>query len=243
MPDLIFEDARLVSIYDSLDGPRKDLDHYISIVKELGAKSLLDVGCGTGSLACLLAERGLKITGVDPARASLDFARTKSNANHVQWILGDATTLPPLTVDLAIMTGNVAQVFVTDQSWQETLAGIRKALHPDGYFVFEVRDPAKKAWLEWSRDKTYQRVNIPNVGFVEAWCEVNDVSNETVSFRWTYIFEADGKTISSDSTLRFRERDEVENSLKKSGFLVKEIRDAPDRPGKEFVFITTPVAK
>ena len=243
MPDLIFEDVRLVSIYDALDGPRQDLDHYISIVKEFGAQSVLDVGCGTGSLACLLAESGLKIAGVDPARASLDFARTKPNADHVQWILGDATTLPPLTVDLALMTGNVAQVFVTDQSWQETLNCIRKALNRNGHLVFEVRDPAKKAWLEWTRDKTYQRINIPNVGFVKVWCEVKDVSMETVSFRWTYIFETDGKTISSDSTLRFRERDEVENSLEKSGFIVKEIRDAPDRPGKEFVFIAIPAAK
>lgn len=239
MADLIFEDPRLVSIYDAFDGQRKDLEHYISLIMELGAQSVLDVGCGTGCLANQLVDHGIKVIGVEPARASLELAQAKPNAKHVEWILGDATGLPPLRVDLAVMTGNVAQVFITDQSWQETLLGIHKSLTPNGYLVFEVRDPSKKAWLDWTRDKTYKRVDIPNIGMVESWCEVTSILREIVKFRWTYVFQSDGQTISSDSTLRFRERDEIQSSLENCGFVVREIRDAPDRPGKEFVFIAT----
>jgi ubiquinone/menaquinone biosynthesis C-methylase UbiE len=239
MADLIFEDPRLVSIYDAFDGQRKDLEHYVSLIKELDAQSILDIGCGTGCLANLLVDHGLKVIAVDPAGASLDFARSKPNAKHVEWILGDATVLPPLKVDLVVMTGNVAQVFVTNQSWIESLTSIRKTLHPNGYLVFEVRDPSKKAWLEWTRDKTYKRVDVPDVGMVEVWCEVTSVSQQIVQFRWTYVFESDGMTISSDSTLRFRESDEIQLSLEGCGFKVREIRDAPDRPGKEFVFIAS----
>ena len=237
MSDLIFEDERLVAIYDNLDGPRRDLDHYIAIAKELNAKSILDVGSGTGCFALLASEHGFDVTGLEPAQASSNFARRKSQADKVRWILGDATSLPPITVDLAVMTGNVAQVFLTDESWKATIAAIRQALCPNGYFVFEVRDPAQKAWLEWTREKTYQRQNIPGVGNVESWCEVTDVSKELVSFRWTYIFESDGEVIKSDSTLRFRDRELIENSLKKAGYVIREVRSAPDRPNKEFVFI------
>lgn len=74
---------------------------------------------------------------------------------------------------------------------------------------------------------------------MESWCEVTAASEDIVSFRWTYIFESDGEIISSDSTLRFREREAIEALLHETGFLVKEVRDAPDRPGKEFVFIAT----
>jgi len=237
MPDQIFENPRLVAIYDDFGSPRSDLDHYVSIVKELNAKSVLDVGCGTGCLAIQLSEQGFAVTGLEPAKASLDFARRKPNANRVRWILGDAASLPPLSVDLGVMTANVAQVFLTDAAWEEALAHVRRALQPNGHLVFEVRDPAKKAWLDWTREKTHMRLNISGIGNVDGWCEVTDVSKEFVSFRWTYVFEADGQVITSDSTLRFREREAIEQSLVKTGYAVHEIRDAPDRPGKEFVFI------
>jgi hypothetical protein len=43
--------------------------------------------------------------------------------------------------------------------------------------------------------------------------------------------------LTSDSTLRFRSRAEVEASLRAAGFAVAEVRDAPDRPGLALVFI------
>ena len=60
MPDSIFENPRLVRIYDFLDGKRVDLDHYISIAKELKAKSILDVGSGTGCFALLATAHGFQ---------------------------------------------------------------------------------------------------------------------------------------------------------------------------------------
>jgi SAM-dependent methyltransferase len=142
MADIIFEDPRLVSIYDGFDGQRLDLENYLFLARELRVKSILDIGCGTGCLATLLAKEGFSVTGVEPAKASLDYARKKTNSEKVNWILGDATTLPPLAVDLAVMTGNVAQIFLDDNSWTKTLNGIRLALNQNGRFIFEVRDPA-----------------------------------------------------------------------------------------------------
>ncbi len=67
--------------------------------------------------------------------------------------------------------------------------------------------------------------------------EVTQVNLPFVSFRYTYRFDGDGAVITSDSTLRFRSREEVESSLAAYGYRVVEVRDAPDRPGREFVFI------
>lgn len=58
-----------------------------------------------------------------------------------------------------------------------------------------------------------------------------------VSFRWTFVFAADGAVLTSDTTLRFRSQDEVTQSLDAAGLVVREVRDAPDRPGRELVFI------
>jgi hypothetical protein len=59
-----------------------------------------------------------------------------------------------------------------------------------------------------------------------------------VSFRDTYTFRADGAVIVSESTLRFRGRDEVASSLAAAGYRILDIREAPDRPGREYVFVT-----
>jgi ubiquinone/menaquinone biosynthesis C-methylase UbiE len=196
---------------------------------------VLDVGCGTGSFATLLAQRGIEVVGVDPAAASLDVARRKPGADRITFIHGDATNLPELQVDLATMTGNVAQIFVDDEAWMSTLCRIYSALRPGGYFVFETRDPNRRAWMEWNKAATYSRTDLPGVGIVEHWVEVTEEKLPLVSFTGTYVFES-GEILSSDSTLRFRSRKEIEDSLRESGFEVQGVRGAPDRPGKEFVF-------
>jgi dihydrofolate reductase len=49
--DAIFEEPRLAEIYDELDPDRSDVDAYAAMAAEFGAESVLDVGCGTGTLA------------------------------------------------------------------------------------------------------------------------------------------------------------------------------------------------
>ena len=209
---------------------------YVAIAEELGARRVLDVGCGTGTFALLLADRGFEVTGVDPARGSLDVARTKPGSERVRWIYGDAKAVPAMQVDLATMTGNVAQAIVEPSDWDQTLRRVYDALRPGGHLVFETRDPARRAWLEWNRAGSYKITEIEGVGAVESWVDVIEVVGPLVTFRWVVVFASDGQLMASDSTLRFRERDEIETALVAHGYAVKEVRGAPDRPGREFVF-------
>jgi len=236
MADPIFEHPRLAAIYDAIDPDRSDLDVYVAITDELGARRVLDIGCGTGTFALLLADRGLEVTGLDPAGGSLDVARAKPNSERVRWICGDAKALPALQVDLATMTGNVAQAIVDPSDWDGTLRGIYNVLRPGGHLVFETRDPARRAWQEWNRAASHKITEIDGVGAVESWVDVINVIGPLITFRWTGVFASDGQVLTSDSTLRFRERAEVEATLVAHGYVVEEVRGAPDRPGSEFVF-------
>jgi SAM-dependent methyltransferase len=237
MVDAIFSEPRLAAIYDALDSDRSDLDVYASIVDELAAQSVLDLGCGTGAFACLLAHRGKEVTAVDPAAASVAVAQRKAGAERVRWLVGDAGSLAALGVDLVTMTGNVAQVFVTDDEWMSTLRASFAALRPGGHLVFEVRDPAREAWRAWNREESHRRVDIAGIGTVETWVELTEVKLPLVAFRWTFVFEADGSALTSESTLRFRSDTQVLESLSDAGFIIQEIRDAPDRARQELVFI------
>ncbi len=240
MSDAAFEDPRLAHLYDVLEGDRGDLGAFLHLAAEFGARSVLDIGCGTGTLACLLAQRGVQVTALDPARASLEVARRKPYADRVRWIQGDTATLPPLQVDLVVMTGNVAQVFLDEDDWAGTLGAAHAALKPDGHLVFEVRNPDRQAWREWNREQSYRLLPHPGGGAVETWVELTDVSLPYVSFRWTFAFVDEGITLTSNSTLRFRSQAEIRASLHAAGFASTQVRDAPDRPGRELVFIATP---
>ncbi|XKK61711.1 class I SAM-dependent methyltransferase [Streptomyces sp. ARC32] len=237
MADECFRHPRLAALYDVLDTDRGDLGPYLRMADEFGARSVLDIGCGTGVFALLLAGRGRDVVGVDPAGASIDVARSKAGAGRVRWIRGDATALPALRVDLATMTANVAQEITGRAAWLGTLRGAYEALRPGGHLVFETRDPARRAWERWTREHTHRVAEVPGTGTVESWCRLLDVSGPLVTFRWTYVFGADGAVLTSDSTLRFRERDEVAADLTEQGYAVREVRGAPDREGREFVFV------
>jgi SAM-dependent methyltransferase len=233
-PDPVFADPRLAALYDALDDDRSDLDVYVALVDEVGAASVIDIGCGTGSLAVRLAELGLSVVGVDPADASLDIARAKPFAERVIWVHGDATALLAhgLAADLAVMTGNVAQVFVSDDDWHSSLAAVRDCLRPGGWFVFETRRPEVRDWERW--DVAPTRVDLPDGRTVVVSMRVTEVALPLVTFESETTIGSEN--VASASTLRFRERHEIERDLDAHGFEVVDVRDAPDRPGKEMVF-------
>ena len=87
MADEVFEHPRLASVYDAVDSDRSDLGPWTLLVEEVAPERVLDVGCGTGTFALVLAARGLAVTGVDPAAASLEVARAKPGAERVTWVL------------------------------------------------------------------------------------------------------------------------------------------------------------
>jgi ubiquinone/menaquinone biosynthesis C-methylase UbiE len=241
MADLLFADPRLARIYDELEGARDDLDYYDAIAREFAARSVIDLGCGTGTFACRLALRGLTVTGIDPAAASLDVARTKLGAERVRWLHGQASALTELdgpSADLVVMTGNVAQVFVSDDEWLATLAAARTSLTKGGHLVFETRDPKRRAWEAWTREHTLCEVKTAHEGVVRTWIDLVDVALPFISFCQTHHFLCNDEVYESHSTLRFRARGEIEADLATAGFEVQGVRDAPDRPGREWVFVS-----
>ncbi|WP_210602616.1 class I SAM-dependent methyltransferase [Brevibacterium oceani] len=237
-----YSNARCAAIYDVFEGPdRYDLDVYAAMVDEFGAASVLDVGCGTGAFASMLAVRGVEVVGVDPSALALDVAKSKPGAERVTWVHGTAPDVPPLQVDMAFMTANVAQVFLGDEDWSETLRAIHGCLREGGRLVFESRRPERKAWEDWTKATTHCRAEVEGEGPVESWVQLESVDGEYVRFVGVTVFESDGARVEERSTLRFRSRDDLTSSLEREGFVVDEIRDAPDRPGREFVFIARAV--
>ena len=151
--DQHYVDPRLVALYD-MDNPRgADTDFYLRLAADLNAQRILDLGCGTGLLTRELAEAGNRlVTGIDPASAMLAYARQQPGAEEVQWVGGDSSALGTPNADLAIMTGNVAQVFLQDVEWASTLCHLYAVLRPGGHLAFESRNPERREWESWNRE-------------------------------------------------------------------------------------------
>jgi SAM-dependent methyltransferase len=225
-----FSDPRLVAIYDTVNAyaPETQPRFYAQLATELGATSIVDLGCGTGLITCELARQGYRLTAVDTAPAMLAIARRRSQGDQVQWIDGDVSCLGTPNADLAIMTGHVAQFFLTDETWHAALTALRAALRPGGRLAFESRNPGAREWEGWTRAARWS-AHDPAAGRIDTWCEVDDVRDGIVSCRNHYAFAATGDELVSPNALRFRTEAELSQSLADAGFAVERVYGDWDR--------------
>lgn len=225
-----FTDPRLVAIYESANPyrPGTQPDFYVGLAAEVGARSIVDLGCGTGLITRELARLGHRVVGVDPNAAMLAVARTRPHGDRVRWIHGDATALEPDRADLAIMSGHVAQFFLTAESWQRVLTSLRAALRPGGHLAFESRNPDAREWETWTADDL-TTLDDPTAGRIEMWTTVDDFDHGVASCTNYYRFAQTGEVLTSSVRLRFRSEDDVIASLATAGFAVERMFGDWDR--------------
>ena len=90
--------------------------------------------------------------------------------------------------------------------------------------MFETRVPDAQACNHWTREQTGRVADVSGVGRVESWVEVSAIALPYVSFTNSFAF-ADGTLLTSDSKLRFRERDELEADLTAASLDLVDVRD------------------
>ena len=223
--DMNYEDPRLAGIYD-LDNPwAQDTEFYLALA-EPGPRCVLDLGCGTGTLACALAQRGHRVTGVDPAGPMLAIAASKPNAEKVEWIQSSAQHYrSEQRFDLIVMMGHVVQILLTDEEVLAVLDTMRRHLKAGGTAAFETRNPN----IDWAHVwGTHAPVEHPlPTGQVCETLQITSELGELISFQQQ--FEFSDVTLTSSSTLRFMSRTQVEGLVSRSGLVIREVFGDWDR--------------
>jgi SAM-dependent methyltransferase len=220
MVDRIFAEPSLATLYDLL-APWGEPDDRFYLPLVMAARSVLDIGCGTGQLLHAAREAGHtgRLTGLDPANAMLDVARTRDD---IDWILGDPSTVSfDREFDLIVMTGHAFQVFLTDEQLRTSLAAIRAALTDEGRFAFETRNPLARAWEDWTTDKAVEIV-APNGDVVSFSRHVDEVTSDTVGFTSTFASSTWDKPQLSQSTLRFLDAAALTTFLSDASLTIEE---------------------
>jgi ubiquinone/menaquinone biosynthesis C-methylase UbiE len=103
-------------------------------------EAVLDIGCGTGSLALVAAEQvgpTGKVVGVDPSREMIDRARRKAARKkvdadfHVAW----AQTLPFPDASFDVVLSTVMLHHIPRAGREEVLREVKRVLTPTGRLV------------------------------------------------------------------------------------------------------------
>ncbi len=108
------------------------------------AKSVLDLGCGTGVHASLLAEYGYTLCGVDRSESMLQQAEErrmgldKALSSQLQFLPGDVRTVRiPQTFDVVVSLFHVVSYQITNQDLWAAFETAKVHLKPGGLFIFD----------------------------------------------------------------------------------------------------------
>ncbi len=214
-----YQNASIAEIYDLTNPRAQDTNFYLSLAG-LRPCSVLDLGCGTGTLCCALAKRGHRVTGVDPAAAMLAVARSKSHAEQVEWVECSAQNYKAdRRFDLIVMTGHAFQILLTDADALAVLGTMRGHLKERGRVAFESRNPRVDWAGEWAARPPL--VHMLPSGQLRETLEITGKDGEFISFQTSYRFQ--NGMLTTSSTLRFPSREHLGALIACSGLVVREV--------------------
>ena len=213
-----FSDPRLVALYDTLNPFGDDSEFFCKQAKKLEAKTIIDLGCGTGLLTIELAKRGHNMTGIEPSEAMLAVARAKPYADQVKWIQGSFEQMDGLQADMVLMTSHVAQFFLDEKELRAMLQAVHKTLNSGGHLVFDIRRLSNPPFVGWPTENNRRKFENTAAGAVEWWFKLLNVENERVRYELHYFFVRSGEEVVSVNELAFRSQDEIAEALSNAGF-------------------------
>lgn len=124
------------------------VDFYWQILRQEGLrpKTAVDLACGTGSVAILLAKAGLQVTAVDMSQEMLTVAAQKAQTmkNPPLFVCQKLQRLRlPRGVDLAVCALDSLDYLIDPDQCALAIRRIYQALNPGGCFIFDVNTPEK----------------------------------------------------------------------------------------------------
>jgi len=224
-----YDDAAL---YDSENGWGPDDDFYRALGREVGGP-ILDLACGTGRLARVLATDGRRVVGLDIAPAMVARARLLDPDGTVDWRVGDAAAFAlGQRFRLIVMTAHAFQHLIGATAQGGLFACVARHLAPDGIFAFETRNPGRRDYAEGTGFKFWRRFIDPVRGAVEVWA-ASDFDPATLVDRVTLVrrFE-DGTERRSEALLQFTDAATIDARMAAAGLVCD--RRYGDFGGEEF---------
>jgi SAM-dependent methyltransferase len=186
------------------------------IAKLAGDGAALELGVGTGRIALPLAQRGVRVHGIDLSEAMLARLREKPGAELVEVTVGDfATTKVERTFSVAYLVANTIMNLTTQDEQVACFCNVGAQLEPGGRFVVEVLVPGLQRLPPGERFQPFA-VEPHHLGFDEIdvvtqslishhyWIDGDKVEVFSPPFRYVWPSELDLMARIAGMTLRER---------------------------------------
>ena len=177
---------------------------------------VLDLGCGTGTLTRILAERGYDMIGVDGSEEMLSAAREKGS-DGILWLEQELTEFELYGTVAAIISTTDTLNHITDEGdLRRVFALAHNYLDPNGLFIFDLNAPEKFSTVYAASDYV-----LEDEGVFLAWQSAYDEKTRLADFVISLFTEDDdGLWERSDAEFSERcyERDEIARLLSDAGF-------------------------
>ena len=181
-----------------------------------GDGAALELGIGTGRIALPLAQRGIRVHGIDLSDAMVARLRAKPGSEAIGVTIGDlATTTVPGRFALAYLVFNTIENLTSQDEQVACFQNVAAHLEPGGCFVVEVGVPALqrlppgetvRAFDVRPEHLGFDEFDVANQGLVSHHYSVVDGELRLHSMPFRYVWPAELDLMARLAGMTLRER-------------------------------------
>lgn len=199
-----------------------EADYLVNLIKKYheDAVTIIDLGCGTGKHAKLLAKRGFKITGLDRSEEMIAIAKKDSD---LEFILEDIATFKlKKQFDVVLSIFHVFSYLTTNEKLIESFLNANLHLKEKGLFIIDVwHTPAVHRQVPEIRVKVFENEKLKIVRYADPMV---DSLNNMVDVRYE-LNVLDKETLAVENivenhSIRHFSKPEIELFAKYTGFKI-----------------------
>jgi SAM-dependent methyltransferase len=213
-------DEPVAARYDESTAERFDpalVDPVVDFLAErAGSRRALELGIGTGRIAIPLAQRGVRVHGIELSKAMVARLRAKPGGEAIGVTIGDfATTTVEGTFSVAYLVFNTIMNLTTQAAQVACFRNVAAHLEPGGCFVIEVGVPELQrlppgetfrvfhfSQTRWGIDE----YDVARQGLTSHHFEIVDGRLERVSMPFRYVWPAELDLMAQLADMSLRER-------------------------------------
>lgn len=185
-------------------------------------EQVVDVGCGSGTLAILAAAAGARVAGVDPAHRLLDVARAaaRRHGHDIEFVPGAAEVLPLPDDSQDAVLSDFGVIFARNPD--AAIAEMIRVLKPSGRIVFSawLPDGLLVRYASAANELVSTALGSPSPPAPFPWHDLESLRELLVGRRMTASKEEDELVVTAASPEDYLELDRVNHPMAVIGYQV-----------------------